>query len=320
MKTPEFGSSMPLEPGTEKRHRGISDTITFLRRTVGEGIENPAIIFDTLQSEHYGLNDYLRYLKTINGIVRRIPIVQREFNPNHAHVGTSRPLEFAHIAPHPDVRQKLLGEAFDLVRNDKIRQLPTVPKVAARILFNAITMAHPFKDGNGRTARMIYFLMTHPEYSSDEEFGQEAIKVIAGPKKEFSIYFDKLNNHFYEQELAKRGLDTGVNDSKYYHGRLYHGRGHEWGFEPNCLGYLAVYDAMTSEERKACGKKDEGTDTPYFRMELLPSDIRKNYDENMWKTREEFARAVILASADEQKWPTELQQTLDASFYGEGQK
>ena len=113
------------------------------------------------------------FLVRINGIIRKIPIKERNFDGRD--VGLSGPFDDALVPKHED-KEELLKYAFE--------SLERVESGEEKYLLSAVVNAvHLFEDGNGRTSRAFYQLLE--KYASKEEF-IENLKSALGAKGRFN--------------------------------------------------------------------------------------------------------------------------------------
>jgi hypothetical protein len=114
----------------------------------------PAQAKEFINSLDYG--EFKRYLDFVNGVERGIPLGERG-KVSDSFVQSSSQLygdSTEYQPPHQDHREQLLEMAFN-----KAKEVED-PQMAALTLGLAINAVHYFADGNGRTARMVYSLLS----------------------------------------------------------------------------------------------------------------------------------------------------------------
>ena len=110
-------------------------------------------------------NDFKRWVGFVNGVERGIPRSERG-QVSDSHVRSENPLmgtEVEYRPPHKDFRDKLLKMAFEKA------QSVDDPEIAGLTLGLSINAIHYFEDGNGRTARMAYSLLSRGYNGSQED-------------------------------------------------------------------------------------------------------------------------------------------------------
>ncbi len=109
--------------------------------------------------------DFKKWTGLVNGVERGIPRSERG-QVSDSHVQSANPLmgtEVEYQPPHKDFRDRLLKMAFE-----KAQSLDD-PQTAALTLGLSINAIHYFEDGNGRTARMAYALLSRGYKGSQED-------------------------------------------------------------------------------------------------------------------------------------------------------
>ncbi len=112
----------------------------------------------------------------------------------------------AYRAPAYEYRETLLEEALATAQSlDDIEQ-------AATLIGLALSIIHPFKDGNGRSSRVLYALLTHGYDGSETD--KEYFRALSNHANKEFVYFDPeyahLPGRFVEREMQRMGL-TGLN-------------------------------------------------------------------------------------------------------------
>lgn len=146
---------------------------------VYEGIESPLIqtkpskkVFDLLERSNFlairesderfnawfeslSYDDFEQYITRLNGILRKTPISERTIDGQHIYVSANSASNQIGYLP-PDMRDKsmLLIDTFSAIKTMKDNN------ERALLTYYAIQYIHPFKDGNGRTGRLLYVLFS----------------------------------------------------------------------------------------------------------------------------------------------------------------
>lgn len=101
-------------------------------------------------------NEFFDYLKRLNGILRSTPIKERSIDGNGVEISFSiNPQEsgISYITPPEDKKNELMHKTFEAMKgldnNDR-----------ALLCYYIIQALHPFNDGNGRTGRLLYELIS----------------------------------------------------------------------------------------------------------------------------------------------------------------
>jgi hypothetical protein len=116
--------------------------------------------------------DFESFLIRLNGIAREIPIKKRSFDGQNVQVGG---LIGKVLMPRHEDKADLLKYAYDNIENideDEVKYL--IPAV--------INAVHLFRDGNGRTSRVIY--QSLEKHASKEEFERD-MKLCLGENGRF---------------------------------------------------------------------------------------------------------------------------------------
>jgi len=101
-------------------------------------------------------DDFKKWISLINGLERNIPVSERG-KVSSSHVQSESGLlgtEVEYRPPHMNQRDGLLQTALE-----KAQSIDD-PEIAGLVLGMSINAIHYFEDGNGRTARMTYALLT----------------------------------------------------------------------------------------------------------------------------------------------------------------
>ncbi|HSX28241.1 MAG TPA: Fic family protein [Candidatus Saccharimonadales bacterium] len=119
--------------------------------------------------------------------------------------GKQSEVRTAYLAPPNDHRETLLREALATAQSlNDIEQAATLTGLALSVI-------HPFQDGNGRTSRVLYGLLTQGYDGS--ETSKEYFRALSSQANKELVYFHpasaQLPGRFVENEMRKMGL-TGL--------------------------------------------------------------------------------------------------------------
>lgn len=298
----------------EQKTRGSKRIEDFLERVIGnENINNPDFFIDLLEKIDY--NQFISYLERINGIVKEIPTKDREAFKNGSGIVNTFMMESTPeiIPPRKEKRVEIMKEVFDKLKELASSDREDKKEIISRLIFNSIIYLHPFADGNGRTARTLYFL-TSPIFKNSK--AEWKLNFVVRRRTEgFREYHENLNLVVYRNLLSEKGIDWVNNGSE---------EESVWpeyeddflgsGFDKNYLGFLAAYQAMSENEReKYIVKQEDNKNKLSINEENIPDDLRVKIKTEKEKIREEFARKIINTSFDPE-WPEWLQRELEEAF------
>lgn len=161
----------------EQGHLTLAKTVETMSRFHAEEIfatpEASKVFLDSLD-----FTDFKRWLNFVNGSERGVERSERgirggsDIEQESGLLGAS----IAYRAPYQKMRERLLEIAFT-----KAQQVND-PEVAGLTLGFAINAIHPYPDGNGRTARMVYALLSKGYSGSegDNKFYTDLLENVAG--------------------------------------------------------------------------------------------------------------------------------------------
>lgn len=154
-------------------------------------------------------NEFLYYLKRLNGILRSTPIKERSIDGNGVEISFSiSPQEsgISYITPPEDKKNELMHKTFEAMKgldnNDR-----------ALLCYYIIQALHPFNDGNGRTGRLFYELIsedgktiTREELSNLLDHDKKGNEGQGDGRKEFSKEVLEPSKAYYliNRELVKQ--------------------------------------------------------------------------------------------------------------------
>lgn len=166
-----------LDDSPENRELTAQRIVTFIKKTgIWEKAHDP-LKRDEFISKILKPKSAEKFLERLNGIIVGTPIYQRKIYEHARGVINPETGELFHEASLPQFQEIIFNEII----------IPTVNKLepadAAEFSAAAINLLHSFQDGNGRLARVVYFLM-EPDFGKlDEEVAMEHLKESLGPKK-----------------------------------------------------------------------------------------------------------------------------------------
>lgn len=287
------------EKKKSERSQHIAPTLNYLSEFYGgrENILNSNILVEKLSQ--FSFNDYLDFLKKINAVVRgkdsnEVKILEESSEVTSMFGGD------IYCPPGVEERGKIMEEAFQRVKELSVEPSDSNKVLIADTIYKSIVFLHPFADGNGRTARLLEYLIS-PIYSADysrkktpEKLEEQVVSLFDG-----NCVFGLPREHnieilYFDKELRSRGMELIVMGDGYFLPQLR--SKHKFGFDFNFLGFLAAYDVMTPEERKtyAIPVQVPNRKETNFEFDKLPKEIKKRIEEKMDTMRVDFARDAIL--------------------------
>lgn len=159
----DFGGPTPEEMGLEAEKSGVKPeekpesgqkVFDFLKRTGFLDVRKSDEAFeDWVQKNKY--EDYMRYVTHLNGILRETPIKRRRVDGSNVEIsfGVAGD-EVSYLPPPEDQKNALMREAFDA-----LKKLPDNNDRAA-LSYYSMQALHLYSDGNGRTGRLLYRLIS----------------------------------------------------------------------------------------------------------------------------------------------------------------
>jgi Fic family protein len=104
-----------------------------------------------------------RLLVQINGILRQKPLEERKIDGQNVNISSRSHIEY--IPPSPEIKEELLKESFESLKNIK-------PENRALAIFYLLQAIHPFSDGNGRTGRFLYHLLSEINIDNEQKIAE----------------------------------------------------------------------------------------------------------------------------------------------------
>lgn len=294
---------MKIENGTNNldlsRKNGAEFAVKFLDKIKAK--------FDWTNS--YNVFAYLKYvsekdlfdtLSRMNGLIKELPLPDRNFILENSGESVHNPMtkEVFLVFPPVETRERLAHYFYEKIHNFLNTQHVNEDgeRRIALAMFNFITYVHPFKDGNGRTARLSYFL-TSPDVKSIQQ--ESLLRNIQTRPPYMRSYHDNLNLYARFFMLDNRKLEVANNQAKdmpdLHEYKLHYT--HAGGFDQENLAFISAYDVMSEEERKRFNKS-RASPSMVFDWEDLPVDIQIKTAQHLNDVREEFIKNVIDLSLD----------------------
>jgi len=305
----------------EKRSAGLAKMAKFIERTLGsERLADSSVMLEYLSGLEYG--QFTDLLKRLNGIINNVfPSDRHAPLEKQSHVvfgGYEANLEL--VPPSPEIAQKILEETFETIRTIAKDNDQNAAQRVARTLYNSIIYLHSFPDGNGRTARLLYYLFSPHVEKGGKKIDEQLPQVVGARQdsyfgnrvSEVDDYHWALGMGIYADLLRSKGISDDVDEDGVYVASLKKTDGH--GFDVNRLGFIAAYEAMSPEEREKY-KHNVGENGAFnFSIKDFPKPLKERIAKQKDLIREEFTRAVLQASASTDEWPDWLDERLDKIF------
>jgi hypothetical protein len=298
----------------EQKIRGTEKIENFLERVVGnKNINNPDFFIDLLGKMDY--EQFISYLKRVNGIVKEIPIKDRGAFKNESGVVNTSMMESTPeiVPPKKEKRIEIMKEVFDKLKNLALSDREDKKEIISRSIFNSIIYLHPFNDGNGRTARTLYFLTSPIFKNSKAEW--KLNYVVKRRTEGLKEYHENINLVVYRNLLQGKGIEWMNNGSEEESvWPEYEDDSPVSGFDRDYLGFLAAYQAMSKDERnKYITNQEDNKNKLSVNEENLSDELKAKIKVEKEKIREEFARKIIDMSFDPE-WPEWLEEELEEAF------
>jgi len=303
---------------TESRTAGVDKLQKFLDRVLPElGLSDSSIFFEELCT--MSASELLEILERINGVLTEIPINNRDSLTSESGVQNEFMFNSAtELVPPPvAIRKRLLDETISVLKQQLNNNLPdyfeppenpeNTQQVVARTLFNTIIYLHPFDDGNGRTARAVYYSLS-PNIT-DKSTTELATRLSERPKS-LKKYHQVLNQSTLEMMLNVHGIEWSFTETPYL--PMFDTDNPTRGLDADNLRFIAAFDVMSDEEKNQyIGKKENNLE---IKQESLPPELISKIDKRMDAIREEFTDYILDFSVYPEKWPDWLQEPLSQAF------
>lgn len=204
-----------LEP-TQDHEVELAKTVKIMERLHATEIfgtpEQSKAFLDSLDYD-----GFKKYISFVNGVERGIPTTERG-KVSNSHVQSENFLlgtEVEYRPPHQSFRDRLLKMAFEKA------QSVDEPEMAGLTLGLSINAIHYFADGNGRTARMTYALLSKGYDGSpeDQEYYSSLLentkgREVVNPNPAASGIDQKIRSEMFSAIQEKHGYNAGAFDGK----------------------------------------------------------------------------------------------------------
>ncbi|GEM_PF-3114058 len=250
----------------EERKQGAEKLAAFLVKLFGvENLANSAAVLERVKDLDYA--GFESALTRINGIASTVPVEDRRiFDPakrGKRTVISAGGFDFAGggglvsttelVFPPMGERIPLMKQTFAEIQKLLHQDDPRAQQYAARTLYHAVTYAHLYEDGNGRTARLLY-LLTSPRVEKDSATirpHMEGVLTRLNPK--LYGFHQKVNRRIYGEMLRVRRLPaTYTRDAL---GRMQYAchmqAPEDPGFDGEHLAFIAALNVLSAGERTA---------------------------------------------------------------------
>lgn len=251
---------------TEARKQGAEKLAEFLTKLLGvENLTNPeAVLAQMAKLDYVGFE---KALTRINGIASAVPVDERMVYDAAAHGhrttvdtvgfdfvgggGLERKTEL--VFPPLQDRIQLIKQAFAEIQKLLQQGDPRMHQYIARTLYHAVSYTHLYKDGNGRTARLLYLLTSAHIEKDPATVGEHMQKVLAQPSPELLKFHQDVNRRIYGEMLKSRKLPaTHRRDAL---GRVEYDcrmqTPEDFGFDGEYLAFIAALNVLEAGERTA---------------------------------------------------------------------
>lgn len=308
---------MSDESANHERTQGIERIVKFIERTIGKNrLVDTGFFLDLLANN--SLDEDIALLSRCNGLILQTP--QQERGLFLASTTIERGLDLQYHPPEQTDSIEILRQTLTALQALAGTQDPTRANRIARTLFNLVIYLHPFLDGNGRTARLLYFLFSDSIKKQPEQAKDQLSSVLQNRASRIKDYHELLNTTVYEDLLQRRNIPTNhdplnKNDRKPIARLESFYITQNSGFDSNCLGYLALNDCMTSEQREQYGEQlFQDVLVRIYDIDQLPQELVDAYQTKLPAIRKEFVRRLLERSLSQQEWPDECNRLLQQVF------
>lgn len=256
--------------------------------------------------------EFTSFLQSVNATVRGLEVKDIEQFPHNIKVKTPdfsifQKTDF--VYPRAESRREIMDEVTEKIKRLATQADGESKQAIAHTLYNAVTYLHPFSDGNGRTARLLYFLCS-PHIKRSPTNMREMVQHLAESRnKNIDEYHDQLNQAIYQIMLRKRGLPEDAPDGDY---ACQMDDAETLGFDGVYLQMLAAADVLTDEEKQKYNTSKHPGALSFNGFDFT-DDIKSRIKAKMEDIRTEFIRDIVEISTYTNT-PDWLTEPLDEAF------
>lgn len=290
------------EAEKQSRIEGSTKISGFIKHLVGETYDpsDPSTFANAFKGMNF--EQFKGSLETLNGILKQIPRSERGMLEKSANVIEGGDKDWINLQPvKRETGKELLKSTFETMQTQAKENDPRFIQRLAITLYNSIIYLHAFPDGNGRTARLVYFLLSPDVEKTRETFDEHLGQILNDRPREIKDYHDMLNYGYYLLLLQNRGIPQEYDEEeKDYCASL---TSDTFGFDMWKLGYLAAHDTLTEEEKKQNSHMCKHGNVPQYKLEDFTPEIQKRFRVTHEKVREEFTNGILEMSETYNEWP-----------------
>lgn len=300
------------EAEEQSRIEGSKNINRFLGRLIGDqDPADPSTFARSFEAMNY--DQFLSTLGTLNGILKQIPKSDRQILGKRSQLIEGGDLDWITLKPvKTEIAKEMLKNTFETMQAQSKENDPGFNQRLAITLYNTIIYLHAFPDGNGRTARLLYFLLSPRIQKTKETFSDHLTQILTKRSKEINNYHHFQNYGTYQMLLDERGIPHDFDEeNNEYCATL---TSDIYGFDMWSLGYLAVIDTLTDEEKQKYGHPCQHGDVSQFTAEDFPADLWQKIELTHEQERQDFTENIIAMSESTSKWPDFLMDPLNKAF------
>jgi len=151
--------------------------------------------------QNLSYEDFTNHLTRLNGILREVPLKQRSVDGKGVEISFNMIGEsmVSYLPPAETEKDALMRETFDALKNISDNE------DRALLMYYTLQSIHPYSDGNGRTGRLLYELLS----SEGKELNKEKLSKLLDHDKAGNIGIGEGRDAF-----AKKVMDA---NSAYYY-------------------------------------------------------------------------------------------------------
>ncbi|MEK7068805.1 MAG: Fic family protein [Patescibacteria group bacterium] len=233
--------------------------------------------------------DFQNYLVRLNGLIRQIKIKNRRIDGEGVAISNAL-MEIRYLPPRSEYKDELMRHLFE--SSKKLSK-----KDVGLLLYLSLQAIHPFADGNGRTGRLLYFLL---------ESGETKTPLNKDRVARFLIHDD---NSVSGREVFERKIKSPKEVD-------------------SMIGFLLAQDVLSKNITENISRLDSGLEggrIEYFINEKITEETREKLTLVMSEAGNGHyvCRDITLARYLQKKGLIDTYATKDTdqeSFYMDGQK